>query len=208
MVRNWQRDPRWKDVILGTKGTIGVFGCTISVIGNIIGVIPTFVNDHMRAVNGFAQGNLVIWDKIAEAFPGIQVRRVWAYNNEDVKKNVPNVIVEVPAGPIGGTGSHWVQYLGNQRLWDPWEGRERPTSDFPNPTGYAVITGKWNESTPPNGGLPPNYADIIRKASNWDEVEKMGYFSVAALKQALDKPPVQDPVLKDKLAKIKTIVDA
>src|SRR3990167_9783241 len=101
-MNNWQRDPRWVNAKLGfSDTTIGDFGCTISVIGNVIGIDPTVVNDRLKAVNGFASGNLVIWAKIQGAFPGIKVERVWGYDNAEVLASVPNVIVEVPAKPIG-----------------------------------------------------------------------------------------------------------
>ena len=155
-MNNWQRNPEWINTKLGTSNTtIGDYGCTISVIGNILGVDPVVVNDRMKAVSGFSNGNLVIWAKIEEAFPGIKIRRVWSYDNADVLANVPHVIVEVPGAPIGGTGSHWVQFLGNKRLNDPWTGKERPTSDFPNPTGYCVITGTWT--------VPEQMANVTQK---------------------------------------------
>jgi hypothetical protein len=118
----------------------------------IIGTTPDVVNQRLKAVNGFL-GNLVIWAKIPVAFPGIQVRRVFSYNNDDVKNNVPNVLAEVPSTAIGGTtGKHWVVFIGNQRCNDPWTGLERATSDFtsyyPGASGYCVLTGKWT-------GLPP-----------------------------------------------------
>lgn len=150
-MNNNQRDSRWANIILGwSSQTIGDAGCTISVIGNILGVTPDVVNEKLKAVKGFSDGlhagngNLVIWSAIEKAFPGTKVRRVWAYDNADVLANVPNVIVEAPATPIGGTGSHWTQYIGNKKLRDPWTGKERPTSDFPNPTGYCVITPPEN----------------------------------------------------------------
>lgn len=143
-----QRDPKWANIKLGFSNTyIKDYGCTITCLAMIIGTTPDVVNDRMKAVNGFAQGNLVIWDKIPAAFPGIQIQRVWSYNNDDVKAHIPNVLVEVPAVPIGGTGSHWVVYIGNQKLNDPWLGKERPTSDFPNPTGYCNVTGRWKPET-------------------------------------------------------------
>lgn len=146
MTRLSQRDTRWGGLFLGFSNTyIRDYGCTITCLAMIIGTTPDVVNARLKAVSGFS-GNLVIWGKIAEAFPGIQVRRVYAYNNDDVKNNVPNVLVEVPAYPIGGYGKHWVVYIGNQKLNDPWTGLERATSDFPNPTGYCVITGKWNQT--------------------------------------------------------------
>ena len=143
-----QRDARWGNIKLGFSDLlIKDYGCTITSLAMIIGTTPDIVNDRLKAVNGFL-GALIIWAKIPEAFPGIQQRRVWVYNNEDVKNNIPNVMVEVPAAPIGSpNGKHWVVFVGNQKCYDPWTGKERPTSDFtsypPGATGYDVITGKW-----------------------------------------------------------------
>lgn len=147
MTRLSQRDNRWGNLKLGYSDTyIKDYGCTITCIAMIVGTTPDVVNTRLKAVNGFL-GNLVIWAKIEQAFPGIKVRRVWSYNNDDVKKSIPNVLVEVPAYPIGGYGKHWVVFIGNQRLNDPWTGLERATSDFPNPSGYCVLTGKWSQVT-------------------------------------------------------------
>jgi hypothetical protein len=123
-----QRDSRWAKVKLGfgTTQTIGSDGCTITAIGNILGVEPTVVNEKLKAVTGFL-GALVIWAKIEEAFPGIKVRRVWSYDNADVLAHTPNVIVEVHGAPIGGV-KHWVRYVGNKKLHDPWDGKEKATS--------------------------------------------------------------------------------
>jgi len=158
---NWQRDPRWGNIKLGFSDTyIRDYGCTVSVIGNILNITPDVVNEKLKSVNGFAYGNLVIWAKIAEAFPGVTVNRVWTYNNDDVKANVPNVIVEVPAKAIGGTGKHWVQFIGNHICRDPWTGQERPVSDFlqyGDPTGYCIIKGVV---VPP---VPPSDYDLEQK---------------------------------------------
>ena len=141
-----QRDPKWGNIKLGNSDTyIKDYGCTITCIAMIVGTTPNIVNDRLKAVGGFS-GNLVIWAKIADAFPGITVKRIWSYDNGDVSANVPNVLVEVPAYPIGGSGRHWVVYIGNQQCNDPWTGLVRPTSDFPNPSGYCVLTGKWKDS--------------------------------------------------------------
>jgi len=142
-----QRDKRWKSITLGTSGTIGDFGCTITCLAMIIGSTPDVVNERLKAVNGYAQGNLVIWAKLEEAFPGIKIKRVWSYDNADVLKNVPNVLVEVDGKPIGGY-RHWVVYVGNKKAYDPWTGTEVPTSQYPTPVSYCVIGGTWNKPSP------------------------------------------------------------
>jgi hypothetical protein len=151
MTRLNQRDSRWGSLNLGFSPTyIKDYGCTITAIAMIIGTTPDVVNERLKAVNGFSYGNLVIWAKIEEAFPGIKARRVWWYDNDDVKASVPNVLVEVPSDAIGAPrGKHWVVFIGNHLCNDPWTGLERPTADFTkfgDPSGYCVLTGKWNQA--------------------------------------------------------------
>lgn len=143
-----QNDPRWKNTTLGTSNvTIGNYGCTITCIAMLLGTTPDVVNKRMVDVQGFAEGNLVIWSKIEEAFPGINVRRVWIYNNDDVKNNLP-CMVEVDGKPIGGY-RHWIVYTGNQRCYDPWDGHDDPTSDYPDPKSYCVLLGSWQKPITP-----------------------------------------------------------
>lgn len=145
-----QRDPRWKNLKLGTgdaTSTIGAFGCTVTALGMILETTPDVVNDRINSVQGYANGNLVIWAKLEQAFPGLKIKRVWTYDNTDVKANVPNVLVEVDGKPIGGV-RHWVIYIGGGKANDPWDGKEKLTSSYPDPLSYCVIGGKWNKPSP------------------------------------------------------------
>lgn len=181
-MNNNQRDARWANIPVGFGDqTIGQVGCTISVIGDILGLTPPEVNEALKKVNGFANGNLVIWSKIEEAFPGVQVTRVWTYDNDDVLHNIPNVIVEVPATPIGGRGSHWVRYIGNHQLDDPWTGITRPTSDFPNPTGFCVII--------PNQTVPipvPSTYPVMNDQTKYDFGGTIGIQEMGAIRSMLN----------------------
>lgn len=139
-------------------------GCLITVLAECLGVSVEEVNNKLkslprvgegeRSYTGFAKDGAgqeawVVWSRIKEAFPQIDIRRVWSYNNDDVIASLnagARVVVEVDAGPIGQAGGkHWVRYVGDHKLHDPWTGTERPTSDFPNPSGYCVITGHFEE---------------------------------------------------------------
>ena len=173
-MNNNQRDPRWAEIGLGDGSTtIGASGCTVSAIGDVLGVTPDVVNEKLKAVKGFS-GAEVIWEKIPEAFPGTTINRVWSYDNTDVLNHVPNVIVEVPAAPIGGNGKHWVNYIGNHQLKDPWTGTVRPTSDFPNPTGYCVITP--GQPQPQQVSVDsPTFEQLVSKSSKYDQFVHIGY---------------------------------
>ena len=137
-----QRDPKWKDETLGTKGTIGGYGCTITAIGCLADLTPSEVNQRLKSVNGFANGNLVIWSKIEEAIPWLQfVWRGYEYNNYKVTKAIEEnggCLVEVSGARIGGS-KHWLLFIGNRRAYDPWTGEEISTSLYTPITGYAEI---------------------------------------------------------------------
>lgn len=168
MDRLSQRDPRWANIKLGTSDkTIASHGCTITVLAMIIGTTPDVVNARLNTLpkdaegnTGFAQGNLVYWSRIEEAFPGIKVRRVWSYDNADVLASVPNVIVQVNGAPIG-VPMHFVRFVGNKKIHDPWDGQEKPTSTYAVQS-YAVLSGKWNK--PQEGDYYKNY-DLTNKDS-------------------------------------------
>lgn len=170
-----QRDNRWGNLFLGNSNTyIKDYGCTITSLAMIIGTTPDVINARLKAVQGFANGNLVIWGKIPEAFPGISINRVWSYNNDDVKNNVPNVLVEVPPNAIGGvSGKHWVVFVGDGMCNDPWTGSKRPTNDFlkyGDATGYCTVKGKWEgleipgEPTPSDDWKKSQFDNILIEA--------------------------------------------
>lgn len=141
-----QRDPRWANIKVGTGiQTIGQVGCFITVIAMILNTTPDVVNSRLIAVGGFTDDNEIDWTKIAEAFPGVVCRRVWTYDNADVLKNVPNVLVQVNGAPIGGS-LHAVRFVGNHLLNDPWDGKQKLTNAY-QVENYAVFIGTWNQST-------------------------------------------------------------
>ncbi len=137
MIKYSQRNSEWNKDLMGT-GTIGAFGCTITCLSMKSDIKPNVVNNEIKNVNGYS-GNYLIWDKL-DLIKGFDfIKRVKAYNNSDVAANLP-CLVEVNGAPIGGT-THWVLYVGNQKLWDPWDGKEKPTSVY-SPIGYAIV--KYN----------------------------------------------------------------
>lgn len=186
-----QQDPRWAAIQLGASPySLGPSGCFVTEIADILNITPDVVNQRLNAINGYdADGNdyldLVNWSKISQAFPGIIATYKTPYNNDDVLAQLAagnSVLVEVPAAPIGGTGIHCVRYIGKEQLDDPWTGRVRPTSDFPNPISYVVFTGTWTQpvptpaaptTTPPSAQPSPlatSFGNAINKSKNFDTV--------------------------------------
>jgi hypothetical protein len=141
-----QRDIRWfwKKVGFG-KGHFGSVGCTITALTGLLFVAgydltPPQVAEKLRAVGGFV-GDLILWVKVEKAFPKVKfVWRTYKYNNDEVKsvlaKGVP-VLVEV----LLGGSRHWVLFLGDKMMSDPWVGKVVPTSKY-TPIGYTIFSIK------------------------------------------------------------------
>jgi hypothetical protein len=152
-----QRDTRWAEKTLGTKGTIGDFGCTITCIGMAAGLNPDEVNERMKQVNGYADGNLVIWSKIKQAIPWLEFGwRNYTYetpeDNEKVKAAIAKngfCLVEVDFdGLPNSRDNHWVLFIGDGKMYDPWTGREVLTTKYAIYRGFAIIN-KVGEAQPP-----------------------------------------------------------
>lgn len=149
-----QRDPRWAWKYLGfSTATIGGYGCLLACLTMLSGKTDiSQVNEILKSLgnysgnnpNGAYLGNLVVWANIPKALPSLKfVGRFYSYDNQAVADYVYNkkipVIVQVDAAPIGAPRTdHYVLYIGNKKLIDPWTGQIRPTSDFPIVKGYAL----------------------------------------------------------------------
>ncbi|OFW53962.1 MAG: hypothetical protein A2163_07780 [Actinobacteria bacterium RBG_13_35_12] len=166
-----QRDNRWKDIPLGfsTNTSIGSHGCTVTCLSMLAGVTPDIVNSRLKQVNGFANGNLVIWAKVPEALPNLEfVKRVYSYNNTEVSANLPCIVEVDYDGTPATNDRHWVVYKGNQKLNDPWTGTERPTSVYPLIHGYAIFKVK-DVPIGDNVAVPKDtFENMRRKCDGYD----------------------------------------
>ncbi len=147
MTKYSQRDPRWANQKFGLNGTIGKFGCTGTCISMLLDITPDVVFKRMDEAHvfgwntktGCATDNLIRWDRLSIAFPQLKfVKRVRTYNNTDVKNNLPCLVEVDFDGTPRKDDRHWVLFVGNKRMYDPWTGQDRSTSTYPL-LGYAVL---------------------------------------------------------------------
>lgn len=169
-----QRDARWKDTTLGTKGTIGDYGCLITCLAMASGLTPIEVNDKLKGVGGYQDGNLVIWTKIQAAIPSLQFEfRGTTYNNDKVKSAIDKngyCIVEVDGSRIGGA-RHWVLYIGNGQMYDPWTGVQKATSYYPA-TGYSIVNKVSIPEAPKDPTLVSCEADLAEQQKQVSNLQK------------------------------------
>jgi len=168
-----QRDSRWANIALGssTSTTIGSHGCTITGLGMLANLSPDEVNRRMNAVGGYQNGNLVIWSKINQAIPTLKhLERSTTYNNTKVSEAISRFggcLVEVDGAPIGGS-RHWVVYIGNQKLIDPWDGQTKSTMYY-KAVGYSSIEVTQGSIGSTVEVDSQTFEELVRKSSAWDQ---------------------------------------
>jgi hypothetical protein len=136
-----QRDPRWKDTLLGFSGslTIGSDGCTLTCLtltANCYGFeeTPPALNERLKALGpgrGFL-GPLIVWSGLPAALPGISLKAYMLCRNQPAPLDQINaflasgksVVVELDHSPAPGLQNHWVvlveQHGDDYRMYDPW----------------------------------------------------------------------------------------
>ena len=176
-----QRDARWKDDKYGeSENTIGQLGCATTCVASILKYYgydtdPKRLDDLLVSNKGYSQKTLIIWSKVAELFPKVKFEgRFYSYTNTKViewlARGIP-VLVQVDAAPIGAAGTqHWVVFIGDKKVYDPWTGAVTPTDKW-TPTGMAVFSG-----TPPANSEFVSKEDydraITEKDTNWQFYQK------------------------------------
>jgi len=134
-----QRDDRWKNERLGTSDvSIGGYGCVVTSLAMMFDTTPLAINDYLKSHGGYFKKNLTIWAKV----PGF-VFRSWQYNNAKVKEAIKKYGACMVQTDFDGNprtnGDHYVVFIGNHKLLDPWTGTERPTSAYKLLKGYIVF---------------------------------------------------------------------
>jgi hypothetical protein len=146
MIYYSQRDSKWKDEKLGST-TIGTHGCLVTALAQLLLIngydeTPKTVKDKLESVGGFVgtNNNLLVWGAIEKVF---NAKGYWTnnvYNNDKVIEAIEKYggcIVRVDASRIGAS-EHWVLYVGDGQMIDPWTGVLKSTSYYPA-TGYSIV---------------------------------------------------------------------
>ena len=208
-----QRDSRWGEITIGhSTSKIKDYGCTLVCISILAGTTPDVVNAFLTAVGGFSVDR-IIWSKINETKLGLHfpdMGRQYVYNDVAVREAIEKnggCLVEVDYDGVVATPSdrHWVLYIGDHKLIDPWDGKIKPTSSYPIVKGYAII--QTNNET---DNLTSSEENILRflREQNADEGKVREAFGALADLEKLNKENLTLKSLSENLAsKVKELAE-
>lgn len=167
-----QRDPKWKLKRLGFgTGTIGNFGCAMTCIAMQWETKPPEVNEWFKNSGCFVNLNLVYWAKV----PGF-IWRGWSYDNSEVLKAIDkygSCIIETDFDSNPNNGKHFVLAVGDGKIWDPWDGQEKPFSSYNHFYGYVVYDPKENPFKDVSSSQEPMKNELLEKygVKDFDELD-------------------------------------
>lgn len=132
-----QRDPKWAGLFLGSgPTTIGISGCLETSIASILtdagkSFDPATMNEWLRTNGGYTGGTQFVFDSVNRL-------GVVRYDHLVDCPNAPAPIATLDAWINSGNYAivkvdnslppdfHWVRYLGNGQMVDPWYGDVAP----------------------------------------------------------------------------------
>jgi len=162
-----QNDPSWKNKTLGTKGTIGAYGCLITDVAMMLCLYghdetPATLNDKLKANGGYANGNLFVWGAINNMYKDVAyggqvqtfdplTKSQMDFIKGKIDKGYPVILLIDTIPSTSQLDEHWIlaiDYEGDDfMVQDPWDGAtKRITSWGIRPQdliyAYAYYTGK------------------------------------------------------------------
>jgi len=118
-----QRDPRWRDQLLGQReqvGTLGSHGCTVSAIANALSnlgipMTPGELNQQMSLHGGFNERGWLVWGALDSLTDSkIQARVFSRPSVAAVDSCLENGHYPIVKFLIGGVVQHWATVVGKQ----------------------------------------------------------------------------------------------
>ncbi len=184
-----QKNLQWANITIGSSPyLIHARGSALTVLAEILELIPDVVNEKLKEVEGYRVDESttsvsIIWEKIMVAFPGWSAQYVEPYNNQTVLD-----ALSTGRGVIVFTGDHGaVRFIGNAMCHDPLDGTEKPTSTLSDVRGFVFLT-----YIPPAKTEEPVIAEPVVEPSVPDPVVP----EVPEANYVVSEPPVNESVVE------------
>ncbi len=206
-----QNDQRWKNTPLGTKGTIGDYGCLVANVAMVacyFGHIetPLTLNEKLRRNDGYANGNLFIWGALTQIYSDVVYEGqtqtpdpLTQGQMDDIRSIIDQkfpVFLQIDTIPAtSGLDEHWVlaiDYDGDDFIvQDPWDGAtKRITSWGVKPQeliyAYAYYSGTPVQTAPTIPGSSGEGVQVD-KATFEQLVNKASQWDIVANTFNIDK---------------------
>jgi len=192
-----QNDERWKNKTLGTKGTIGAYGCLLTDIAMLCvyfgkNETPDTLNEKLKANGGFVNGNLYVWGALTKIFPDITyqgqvltpdplTKTQMDFIRARINEGYP-VVLQIDAIPsTSQLDEHWilaVDYDGDDFIVvDPWDGAVKRITSWGVQPQKLIYAYAWYKGTPakPTGdyylGIDLNNKESVKVCvQTWKDV--------------------------------------
>lgn len=150
-----QNDSIYSSVMLGfsKKYTLKSSGCYVFALAHLLGLDPIACHNALKNAGAFMADEtgdvcLLNHTKIATAFPSrvVSVAKYDSYDNDACLEAIADnggCIVKVQ----NGSYTHFVEFIGNKKIFDSLGGIEKPTSTYPTLLGLRVVTIKAVSAT-------------------------------------------------------------
>lgn len=114
--------------------TIAGYGCKLCSLAMLSGIEPPKLNKQFKKDGAFS-GDLLIDEKCAKSLG-------WTFRERTTKKPKEVCIAEVDMSPAPGKQQHFVVFLADGTIADPWTGTIRPENTYPFVTFRLFDTKK------------------------------------------------------------------
>lgn len=181
-----QNDPRWKDSQLGTKGTIGAFGCLMTdatMTADYYGAneTPLTLNEKLKNNGGYQNGNLFVWGVFASLFnlkysgqfksTAPLTKAMMDQIRGALDKGFP-VFLQIDTIPsTSGLDEHWIlaiDYDGDDFIvQDPWDGATKRITSWGVTPQKLIYAWCWYEGKVPQGGSDDVLLQIKKSERDW-----------------------------------------
>jgi archaellum component FlaC len=131
-----QKDPRWSSLkINNTQYTMSGWGCFVTACSIVADILPSEALLKLKF-----DGAMLVWESIKNI--GLEPLEKGAWDNAKalayVQENGQCIARVDFDGSDRTDDTHFVVLIGNKRLYDPWDGKEKATSTYSKYTGIRA----------------------------------------------------------------------
>lgn len=162
-----QKDARWGSLkINNTTYNMAGWGCFVTAVSMVADILPTEALKKLRF-----DGAMLIWESIANV--GLEPIFKGDWDNakalDYVEKNGQCIARVDFDGSDRTDDTHFVVLIGNKRLYDPIDGKEKATSAYSKYTGIRACR-KISMNTDEIAVKKSVFENLVAKSSSYDEI--------------------------------------